>query len=223
MVRRTVAVGLTPEQIVETALALMDAHGVDWLTMRRLADELGVQAPTLYWHVRNRSDLIDAAIDAALAECGTVSSEAGDWQGQVWDYMHTLRRQLTAHPSVTDMMRNRYPSSVHQLSIQAVEIAASIGLPPAETATRARLMIWRVVGFATMENNIRLGTAYHEPVVDGTTYTVTAPPGTAHPPVHPEIVGHLGVLDLDELFDLDVEVFVAGLEELSRHRRSTRP
>jgi AcrR family transcriptional regulator len=52
MAGRTVAVGLTSDQIVETAVALMDEHGQEWLTMRRLAEHLGVAAPTLYWHVR---------------------------------------------------------------------------------------------------------------------------------------------------------------------------
>ena len=61
MARPTVAVGLTRVAVVDAALELMDAHGVDWLTMRRLADHLGVTAPTLYWHVRNRSELLDAA------------------------------------------------------------------------------------------------------------------------------------------------------------------
>jgi AcrR family transcriptional regulator len=223
-----VAVGLTRARIVDTALELMDEHGVDWLTMRRLAEHLGVTAPTLYWHIRNRSELIDAAIDAALVgPDGTIDDHApgttGSWQDDVRGFMHALRRRLTAHPSVTHMTQNRYPPSVHQLTVRAVSIIEGMGLPPAATAERTRLMIWQVIGFATMENNIRLGTAYHEPVGDEATgtFTVTAPPGAPDSDGGEEAVDgavdeHLSRLDLDELFRLSVEVFVSGLEHLSQ-------
>jgi len=49
--------GLTREQIVEQAIALMDADGTSGLTLRRLADRLGVEAPALYWHFPDKASL----------------------------------------------------------------------------------------------------------------------------------------------------------------------
>src|SRR3954447_11230467 len=135
---RTVAVGITPGQIVDATLALLDAHGQEWLTMRRLAEHLGVSAPTLYWHVKNRDQLMDLAVEAALAGGDVTTSADPDWRVQVREFMHGLRARLTAHPWVTELTRNRYTHSVHQLSVHAVEVAATIGLSPAETADRAR-------------------------------------------------------------------------------------
>ncbi len=219
MTRPTVAVGLTRAAIVDAALELMDTHGVDWLTMRRLADHLGVSAPTLYWHVRNRSELIDAAIDRALDGFTSNFDASVEWREQVRGFMHSLRHQLTAHPSVTDMMRNRYPPSVHRLTLRAVEIVEAAGSNPVQVAERTRLMIWQVVGFTTLENNVRLGTAYHRRSgpASGPTYSVAAPPGVDDESrsVERSPVGeHLAVLDLDALFHLNVEVFVGGLEAL---------
>ena len=214
---RTVAVGLTPEQIVDAALTLMDEHGQEWLTMRRLAEHLGVAAPTLYWHVRNRSELMDLAIDAALDAGDVTTSDDPDWRVRVADFMHGLRARLTAHPWVTELTRNRYPSSVHQMTVHAVEVATTIGLPAAETADRARLMIWQVTGFTTIENNIRVGTAYHEAAAgEVSTYTVSAPPGSEARPPTTEIDEQLAVLDIDALFELQVQVFIAGVEGLLR-------
>jgi TetR/AcrR family tetracycline transcriptional repressor len=199
-----VAVGLTRDQIVATALTLMDEHGQEWLTMRRLADQLGVAAPTLYWHVANRGELIDAAVDLALG--------GGDWRVRVATFMHDLRSRLTAHPCVTDLTRRRYPASVQAMTARAVEVAASTGLPAETTAELARLMIWQITGFTTLENTIRLGTAFHEPTGD-TTYLVAAPAGSAEAEGTP-VDAHLGVLDVDALFARQVELFVGGVETL---------
>jgi AcrR family transcriptional regulator len=223
MPRRTVAVGLTREQIVEATLALMDEHGPAHLTMRHLADHLGVTAPTLYWHFGSRSELIDAAVDAALDGGQITTSDDPDWRVRVAEFMHGLRRRLTTHPWVTDLTRNRYPQSVHEMTLHAIEVAAAIGLGADQTADRARLMIWQVIGFTTLENNIRLGTAYHEPSGDGNaTYTVGPPSGpTLRPPLI-DVDHHLSTLDVDALFELHVRVLIAGIEALvpSTHTRS---
>ena len=52
-------VALTQEQVVKRAVDLMAEAGLEALTLRRLATELGVSAPTLYWHVRNKRELLD--------------------------------------------------------------------------------------------------------------------------------------------------------------------
>src|ERR1700755_2811951 len=62
---------VTRERIVAVALELLDEAGLDGLTLRRLAERLGIRAPTLYWHVRNKRELLDllagAILEAALA------------------------------------------------------------------------------------------------------------------------------------------------------------
>lgn len=57
------AADLSREQIVSTALALLDEQGATGLSMRRIADALGVRAASLYYHVHNQDDLIDAIQD----------------------------------------------------------------------------------------------------------------------------------------------------------------
>ena len=215
MAGRTVAVGLTPDQIVDATLTLLDQHGQEWLTMRRLAEHLGVSAPTLYWHVKNRDELMDLAVEAALDGGDVTTSDDPDWRVQIAEFMHGLRARLTAHPWVTELTRNRYTHSVHQLSVHAVEVASTIGLSPAETADRARLMIWQVNGFTTMENNIRAGTAYHLPTGTGSTFDVT-PPASEADRDPTAVDAELAVLDIDALFRLNVQMFIAGIDALRR-------
>ena len=66
---------LTRERILETAAALADAHGIEAVTMRRIADELGVEAMSLYHHLRGKDDLLDALADWAFAEITLPASD----------------------------------------------------------------------------------------------------------------------------------------------------
>jgi TetR/AcrR family tetracycline transcriptional repressor len=59
---------LTRTQIIEEALRLVDAQGLEGLSLRTLAARLDVQAPTLYWHVPNKAALLDAVSDAIMGE-----------------------------------------------------------------------------------------------------------------------------------------------------------
>jgi TetR/AcrR family tetracycline transcriptional repressor len=92
---------LTRQQVIDEALRLVDAEGLDALTLRALASRLGVQAPTLYWHVRNKSALLDALSDAIMDGVMAAVADAkqtekwGEWlQGALVEF----RRALLAHP-----------------------------------------------------------------------------------------------------------------------------
>lgn len=73
---------LTRERILETGCALADAEGLDALTMRRLAAELGVEAMSLYHHIPNKDALLDGLVDAIIAEVQGVTRESSgaDWR-----------------------------------------------------------------------------------------------------------------------------------------------
>ncbi|MEW9722599.1 tetracycline resistance transcriptional repressor TetR [Escherichia coli] len=59
---------LQPNTVIRAALDLLNEVGVDGLTTRKLAEQLGVQQPALYWHFRNKRALLDALAEAMLAE-----------------------------------------------------------------------------------------------------------------------------------------------------------
>lgn len=59
---------LDRQQVIDAAVQLLDADGLDSLSLRTLASRLGVQAPTLYWHIGSKSELLDALADAIMDE-----------------------------------------------------------------------------------------------------------------------------------------------------------
>ncbi|MFD0004339.1 TetR/AcrR family transcriptional regulator [Streptomyces sp. NPDC127178] len=90
---------LDPVRTVETALDLLDQSGLEALTMRRLADAMGVQAGALYRYFATKQDLLTAMAErmlAGLAESGGEATD-GDWSEQLAALAHAMRAALLAH------------------------------------------------------------------------------------------------------------------------------
>ncbi|WP_343718846.1 TetR/AcrR family transcriptional regulator C-terminal domain-containing protein [Achromobacter dolens] len=87
------------EQVVDVALELLDEVGLDGLSTRRLAQQLGVESATLYWHFRDKSMLLGEMASAVLARHHTlaVPASAAQWPAWFADNMRSFRRALLAH------------------------------------------------------------------------------------------------------------------------------
>ena len=88
---------LTRERILRAALVLADESGIESLTMRKLGQELGFEAMSLYHYVANKSELLDGLCDLVLAESDLPSTE-GDWAGAVRSSAISVHLALHRHP-----------------------------------------------------------------------------------------------------------------------------
>lgn len=75
---------LDRQQVIDAALRLLDDEGLDALSLRTLAGRLGVQAPTLYWHIGSKAQLLDALADAIMDETIQAIPEPGPDDGAEW-------------------------------------------------------------------------------------------------------------------------------------------
>lgn len=99
---------LTRERIVATAVELLDAQGVDGLTMRRLADRLGSGVMSLYWHVDNKEDVFDLALDSVLEYREPPQmAESQDWRGEVVHMLEDWRTGMLRHPWSASLLPRR--------------------------------------------------------------------------------------------------------------------
>ncbi|TAY65534.1 TetR/AcrR family transcriptional regulator [Rhizobium leguminosarum] len=99
---------LSLERIVATAVELLDAEGVDGLKMRRLADRLGSGAMSLYWHVGNKEEVFDLALDAVLEYPGPPDIvESRDWRGEVVHMLEDWRASMLRHPWSASLLPRR--------------------------------------------------------------------------------------------------------------------
>jgi AcrR family transcriptional regulator len=116
--------------VVEAALRVVDAEGVDALTMRRLADELEVGVMTLYGYVRSKEELLDALVERVLGDIEVAPVDGGDWKQHAAAQCHAFRRSLLEHPGVA-----------HIFLLQAVSS------PSAFRASERLLTVLRDAGF----------------------------------------------------------------------------
>ncbi|TDW37099.1 TetR family transcriptional regulator [Rhizobium azibense] len=99
---------LSRERIVATAVELLDAQGIDGLTMRRLADRLGSGVMSLYWHVDNKEDVFDLALDSVLEHRGPPQIvQYQDWRGEVVHMLEDWRASMLRHPWSASLLPRR--------------------------------------------------------------------------------------------------------------------
>jgi TetR/AcrR family transcriptional regulator, tetracycline repressor protein len=145
--------GLTRQAIVAAGLDALGETGLDGLTVRVVADRLGVQPPALYWHVRNKSELIDEMATEIWRQI-----TAGLTPGAAWDEMLTtfavvMRRGLLAHRDGAKMVSGTYLTDPELLRSQESGLAALTeqGFTVASAVRAYKLMHNFVVGFCIEE------------------------------------------------------------------------
>ena len=99
--------GLTRELVLAAARRIADTEGVDRLTMRRLAAELGVLPNALYTYVPDKDALLDALLDDLLAGIDSGDPAEGDWRDGLVRVMDSSRRLLLAHPRLAPVFLAR--------------------------------------------------------------------------------------------------------------------
>ena len=108
---------LSRERVLAAAVALADAHGVEALTMRRLAEELGVEAMSLYHHVPNKEALLDGVVDLVFAEIASlpvepVETTPSNWKSAVRSRILMSRSVLLRHKWAPALIESRANSGM---------------------------------------------------------------------------------------------------------------
>ena len=101
---------LSREVVLAKALEVVDADGLDALTMRRLGQELGRDPMSLYRYAENRAALLDGVTELVLNEL-TFHPQDPDWKAQLRQIAHDLRRLALQHPNVVPLLVTRPLSS----------------------------------------------------------------------------------------------------------------
>ena len=99
---------LSREAVARAALDLVDAEGLEALTVRRLATSLGVTPMALYWHFKDKDALLDGVVEQLLSEVVLPDEDASaPWDGQLRGAFDALLAGLAAHPAVADLAKKR--------------------------------------------------------------------------------------------------------------------
>jgi AcrR family transcriptional regulator len=144
---------LSRELIADAALELIDREGLDALTMRRLATELGIGTMTIYGYFQDKEELLDLVIERTARRYELTAGE-GDWRARLRQLVGTMYRSLLEHPS-TVQIRSRRPI-LNPGAIRACEAGMTIleeaGLERREAAAAFRLLFTFIFGYAAFSS-----------------------------------------------------------------------
>lgn len=205
--------GLSRERIAQAALDLVDREGLDAVSMRRLARELGAGTMTIYGYFDGKDDLLDAVVDAA-AERHRVSPPRGPWRERLAAVIRAMRHGLAEHPSLIQLRLRRpllSPGAMRGTEI-GLEALHEAGFDPHEAARAFRVLFLYAFGFTAFSVG---------EVSDELRAEVRSALGDLPSAEYPAVVASLDhmpeTLGGEEQFELGLEVILDGLEaRLSR-------
>jgi AcrR family transcriptional regulator len=146
---------LTRQRVLRAAVALADRGGVGALSMRKLAQELGVEAMSLYHHVANKDDILDGIVDVVFGEIELPTGEAG-WEAAMRRRSVSAREALRRHPWATGLMESRRtpgPANIRHHDA-VLGVLRNAGFPVELAAHAYSLLDSYIYGFALQEASL---------------------------------------------------------------------
>jgi AcrR family transcriptional regulator len=139
--------------VTDRALKLADAGGLDALTIRRLAQDLGVTPMALYWHFRSKEELLEGMAERIWSEVEINVDPSVPWHAQLKSGLESLVRVLRAHPSAPRLVLEH--EKRNEAALRATELALEIlrgaGFDPLHASAIARSTLWTGIALVMSE------------------------------------------------------------------------
>ena len=143
---------LNVDRIVEAALGLLDRVGLEGLSMRHLAEQLGIHAATLYWYVRDKQELLSLLAEAICREIQPPDPDAL-WRVRLETLMGEYRRVLRAHRDAAHILVATLPAGAQRLRLVDLTLGALVaaGFDGWAASRAGRLVVDYTTGFVQEE------------------------------------------------------------------------
>ena len=208
--------------VTENALKLADADGLDMLTIRKLADHLGVTPMALYWHFRSKEDLLEGVADQVWGEIDVHVDPSIPWWAQLQAGLESLLRVLRAHPSAPQLLleHEKRNEAALRATEAALEILRSAGFDSQHASEIARSTLWTGIMLVMSE------AGYH-PELSGDERAefqrrnevfFAMLPAARYPRLI-ECAGPMADCDPDFHYRLGVEMFIAGVRATAERQQ----
>ena len=214
---------ISRDAIVTAAIGLLDREGLAALSMRRLAEELGTGAASLYWHVGSKDGLLDLVLDEVIGEGKIPDPDPDRWQEQLKQVARDQRAASLRHPWVVRVSIGRIPMGPNALrySERILAILRAGGLPPHLAVQGYLLLIATVNGFTIDETGVddAPGPDANVPLRDPDSLQqvanmardyIAALPAAMFPNMT-ALADEFAFADPGERFELLIDIFVDGL------------
>lgn len=204
---------LNRERIHAGALRIVDTDGLDGLSMRRLAAELGVRAPSLYGHVASKDELLHSVANEVMTQVDTSAFADGDWRSGLRVWARSYRAALATHPNLVPFLA--YGPARREASLRAADAVhgglVGAGWPPRYATMIGASTKYLVVGAAMgsfsrgFEDDVQIYRDRYPNLLDA-----------------PSLREHADEIDAAS-FELALDAFLDGLASLYRTVVGERP
>ena len=148
---------LTRAAVVDRALALADQSGLDALTIRKLATELGVTPMALYWHFRGKDELLAGLAERVWSEIDLTVDRTAPWTEQIRALLESLLKVLRAHPAAPGLLLHSEKLRA-EAALNATELTLDIlrtaGFSAEDASYAARSVLWTGITLVMSEPGI---------------------------------------------------------------------
>ena len=195
---------------------MLDATGLESLSMRRIARSLGTTAGALYWHVGSKDGLLDLVFDRIIGEQPVPDPDPDRWQEQVKEVARTMRATILGHRDIVRLSIGRIPMGPNALRYadRLLAVLRAGGLPPELAVSGSQLLISIVNGFAIDETGEGGQPPADRPPPEAaaamTRDYLAALPSDRFPNLA-ELADLVAAADADQRFELLLDLFVDGL------------
>ncbi len=200
---------------MKTALELLDRDGLDALSMRRVADELGTGAASLYWHVGSKDGLLDLVLDEVIGELHVPDPEPARWAEQLKGIAHDMRATILRHRDIVRISVGRIPMGPNALrfSERILAVLREGGVPDELAVLGHHLLFSIVNGFTIDESGEMASTESHPRGEEAGAMVrsyIAALPADRFPNVV-AVADYYAITDNDRRFALLIDLYVDGL------------
>ena len=213
---------LSKSAVATRALQLADAEGLETLTIRKLATDLGVTPMALYWHFRSKDELLGGLVDRVWSEIDIDIDRGAPWPRQLRTLLESLVKVLRAHPAASKLLLEFDAQTEASMGPTEVtlEILRDAGFDPEMAAIVARLTLWNGIMLVMSEPDSEF---LEDEERDRFTRTKQAMllslPPAAFPRVIESAVPLTMCADPEAHYELGMTLFVAGVEALAARRQ----
>ena len=218
---------LSKAAVVARGLALADAEGLESVTIRRLAAELGVTPMALYWHFRNKDELMVGLADAVWAELDVKVDPDADWPDQLRFLLDSLVGVLRRHPAASQLLtgsEKRTSEAAMVAHETALEVLYRGGFDAEYAAVIVRHALFTGVTLVMSEPGFEPGMTESEIAEHLRQMRVRL--ALLPPDRFPRTVAAAGPITAcdkpDFHYEVGIDIFVAGVQALSQRRTSGR-
>ena len=203
---------LTRERVIEAAMRIMDEEGLEAVSMRRVAREVGVEAMSLYHHIEDKDDLLDGICEHVMAEFD-FPEPVDDWAENCRRGARAWRQLLQAHPAVMRLFVEQRGPVRSIDSMRPMEYALGVlrasGLSDRDTAQAFHAFGGYIQGFVMMELGSIAGGADEEHMKKHAELAAALP---GEFPMLQAVSPYFAECDPDEQFEFGLELLIRGLE-----------